>query len=49
MFAGAFLYGITHGQTAEDAARLSCFLSSKVVSQLGPLLQGDVKKLAQSL
>ena len=49
MFAGAFLYGITHAQTAEDAARLSCFLSSKVVSQLGPRLQGDVKKLAQSI
>ncbi len=49
MFAGAFLYGITHGQTAEDAARLSCFLSSKVVSQLGPRLQGDVKELVQNM
>lgn len=49
MFAGAFLYGITHAHTAEDAARLSCFLSSKVVSQLGPRLQGDVKALAQSM
>lgn len=49
MFAGAFLYAITHGFTAEDAARLSCFLSSKVVSQLGPRLQGDVKALIQSM
>jgi sugar/nucleoside kinase (ribokinase family) len=49
MFAGAFLYGITHDQTAEDAARLACFLSSKVVSQLGPRLQGDVKELVQNM
>lgn len=49
MFAGAFLYGITHAYTAEDAARLSCFLSSKVVSQLGPRLQGDIKALSQSM
>ena len=49
MFAGAFLYAITHNYTAEDAARLSCFLSSKVVSQLGPRLQGDVKALAHSM
>lgn len=49
MFAGAFLYAITHGFTAEDAARLSCFLSSRVVSQLGPRLQGDVKALIQSM
>lgn len=49
MFAGAFLYAITHNYTAEDAARLACFLSSKVVSHLGPRLQGDVKALAQSM
>ncbi len=49
MFAGAFLYAITHNYTAEDAAQLSCFLSSKVVSQLGPRLQGDVKALAHSM
>ena len=45
MFAGAFLYAITHNYTAEDAARLACLLSSKVVSQLGPRLHGDVKAL----
>ena len=45
MFAGVFLYAITHGYTAEDAARLACQLSSKVVSQLGPRLHGDVAAL----
>ena len=49
MFAGAFLYAITHNYTAEDAARLSCFLSSKIVSQLGGRLHGDVKALVQSI
>ena len=45
MFAGAFLYAITHNYTTEDAAHLACLLSSKVVSQLGPRLHGDVKAL----
>lgn len=48
MFAGAFLYAITHGYTAEDAARLACRLSSKVVSQLGPRLHGDVTALLRN-
>ena len=49
MFAGTFLYAITHNSTAEDAARLSCLLSSKVVSQLGPRLHGDVRELLQEM
>lgn len=48
MFAGAFLYAITHGYTAEDAARLACRLSSRVVSQLGPRLHGDVTALLRN-
>jgi sugar/nucleoside kinase (ribokinase family) len=46
MFAGAFLYGLTHGLTPHDAGRLACFLSSKVVSQLGARLRTDVPGLA---
>lgn len=35
MFAGSFLYGITHGIPPERAARASCFLAMKVISQVG--------------
>lgn len=45
MFAGAFLYGLTHALTPPDAGRLGCFLSSKVVSQLGARLRADVPAL----
>jgi len=38
MFAGAFLYGITHGVPAEKAARAACFLSHKVIVQVGARL-----------
>lgn len=46
MFAGAFLYGITHGLNGEEAGNLASFLSAEVVSQLGPRLQGDVRAKA---
>ncbi len=45
MFAGGFLYGITHGLSGQDAGRLACFLASRVVSQMGPRLRGDVRTL----
>lgn len=35
MFAGAFLYGITHGLSLEDAARRACFMASRVITQVG--------------
>ena len=38
MFAGAFLYGITHGVPADRAARAACFLAMKVISQVGARL-----------
>jgi sugar/nucleoside kinase (ribokinase family) len=38
MFAGAFLYGITHGVPADRAARGACFLAMKVISQVGARL-----------
>ncbi len=49
MFAGAFLYGITHRWSPEDAGKLACFLASKVVSQLGPRLKTDVRALVSEL
>ena len=39
MFAGAFLYAITHGHSYTDAARLANKAAAKVVSQYGPRLQ----------
>ena len=45
MFAGGFLYGLSEGMEPEEAGRLACYLASRVVSQLGPLLQCDVKEL----
>jgi sugar/nucleoside kinase (ribokinase family) len=45
MFAGAFLYGITHGMSPYDSAHRACFLASKVISQVGARLKGDLKQL----
>ena len=38
MFAGAFLYGITHGVPPAKAARAANYLSMKVISQVGARL-----------
>jgi sugar/nucleoside kinase (ribokinase family) len=38
MFAGAFLYGITHGVAPDRAARAGCFLAMKVITQVGARL-----------
>ena len=38
MFAGAFLYGITHGHSYAEAGKLASLASARVVSQLGPRL-----------
>ncbi len=39
MFAGAFLYAISHGHSYAQAGKLASLASSKVVSQFGPRLQ----------
>ncbi len=38
MFAGAFLYGITHGVSPDRAARAACYLAMKVITQVGARL-----------
>jgi sugar/nucleoside kinase (ribokinase family) len=38
MFAGAFLYGLTHGVAPDRAARAACFLAMKVITQVGARL-----------
>ncbi len=43
MFAGAFLYGLTHNIAAQDAAKAACFLSMKVISQVGARLAHGTK------
>jgi sugar/nucleoside kinase (ribokinase family) len=39
MYAGAFLYAITHGHTYASAGKLASLAASKVVSQFGPRLK----------
>ncbi len=43
MFAGAFLYGVTHGVPPEKAARAANFLAMKVITQIGARLHHGVK------
>ena len=38
MFAGSFLYGVTHGAAPQQAARAGCFLAMKVITQIGARL-----------
>lgn len=38
MFAGAYLYGITHGYSTADAGKLASLAASHVVQQFGPRL-----------
>jgi sugar/nucleoside kinase (ribokinase family) len=44
MFAGSFLYGITHGVPAEKAARAANFLAMKVITQIGARLHHGAKQ-----
>jgi sugar/nucleoside kinase (ribokinase family) len=43
MFAGAFLYGISHGVPAAKAARAANYLSMKVITQVGARLHHGTK------
>src|SRR5262245_26455727 len=44
MVAGSFLYGLTHGVPADQAARAACFLAMKVITQLGARLHHGTKQ-----
>jgi sugar/nucleoside kinase (ribokinase family) len=44
MFAGTFLYGITHGVAPDRAARAGCCLASKVIAQVGARLHRGVRR-----
>jgi len=41
MFAGAFLYGITHGMTYPQAGALAAAASARLVASLGPRLKAE--------
>ena len=47
VFAGDFLYGITHGVPAAKAARAANFLAMKVISQIGARLHHGTKDFWQ--
>jgi len=50
MFAGAFLYGITHNHSYAEAGKLASLASARVVSQFGPRLSPEqVKKVLADL
>jgi sugar/nucleoside kinase (ribokinase family) len=50
MFAGAFLFGITHNHSFAEAGKLASLASSRVVAQFGPRLQPDqVKRVLDDL
>jgi sugar/nucleoside kinase (ribokinase family) len=48
MFAGAFLYGITHGHSYAEAGKLASLASSRVVAQYGPRLTPEQVKTVMS-
>jgi sugar/nucleoside kinase (ribokinase family) len=47
MFAGSFLFGITHQHSFADSGKLASLASSRVVSQWGPRL--ETKEIKQVL
>jgi len=44
MFAGAFLYGITHGHSFYEAGNIASLAAARVVSQFGPRLAAEEHK-----
>jgi len=53
LFAGAYLYGISHGYSAENAAKLASYASGMLVTQFGPRLNEEfiakVREYGQSV
>lgn len=44
MFAGVFLYGITHGMSFSEAGNLASLASARLVTSLGPRLEAEETK-----
>ena len=50
MFAGAYLYGITHNMTQQQAGQFASLAAAKIVSQFGPRLSAhEYRTLAEDL
>jgi sugar/nucleoside kinase (ribokinase family) len=50
MFAGAFMYGITHGHSYAEAGKLASLASSRIVSQFGPRMgKAEAEKVLADL
>jgi sugar/nucleoside kinase (ribokinase family) len=50
MYAGAFLYGITHGMSYAEAGKLASIAASRIVSRFGPRLETEeIQSLVASL
>lgn len=50
MFAGAYLYGITHNRSHAEAGKLASLASSRVVAQYGPRLEpGHAARILEDL
>ena len=45
MFAGGFLYGLCKDMSIEKAGKIACLLASKVVSQVGPRINGNLSNI----
>ena len=43
MFAGSFLYGLTHGVSPEKSGLAASFLATKVITQIGARLHHGTK------
>ncbi len=41
MFAGAFMYGLTHGMSYQTAGDLASLASSQIVTKFGPRLKAS--------
>jgi len=47
MFAGTFLYALTHGASAAEAARMGCFMAKQVITRLGARLPSEGRDYRQ--
>ncbi|MCJ8275374.1 MAG: adenosine kinase [Bdellovibrionales bacterium] len=48
LFAGAFLYGLTHGHSFFESGKLACHCSSRLVTEFGARLEKDTIKQVYS-
>lgn len=45
LFAGAFLWGLTHGHALDNCGRMGCVAASEVISHIGARPEADLKAL----